>query len=63
MYVATVFVNGKTVGFHRGGYFKFTFDLTGALKQPGEENELLLFVYDPTNSKDTLIPGRCHLNT
>ncbi|KAA1079234.1 hypothetical protein PGT21_004721 [Puccinia graminis f. sp. tritici] len=55
-YEATVFVNGKTVGFHRGGYFKFTLDLTGALKGPGEENELLVFVYDPTNSKDTLIP-------
>ncbi|KAI7940031.1 hypothetical protein MJO28_013683 [Puccinia striiformis f. sp. tritici] len=55
-YEATVFVNGKSVGFHRGGYFKFTLDLTDALNAPGQENELLVFVYDPTDSKDTLIP-------
>ncbi|WAR63038.1 hypothetical protein PtB15_18B120 [Puccinia triticina] len=53
---ATIFVNGKSVGFHRGGYFKFSLDLTDALKGPGQENELLVFVYDPTDSKDTLIP-------
>ncbi|KAA1097679.1 hypothetical protein PGT21_016775 [Puccinia graminis f. sp. tritici] len=35
-------------------YFRFTLDLTDALKEPGEENELLVFVYDPTNSKGTL---------
>ncbi|KAA1097690.1 hypothetical protein PGT21_017212 [Puccinia graminis f. sp. tritici] len=55
-YEATVFVNGKHVGFHRGGYFRFTLDLTDALKEPGEENELLVFVYDPTNSKGEVIP-------
>ncbi|PLW26352.1 hypothetical protein PCANC_04290 [Puccinia coronata f. sp. avenae] len=55
-YEATVFVNGKNVGFHRGGYFKFTLDITDALKQAGQENELLVFVYDPTNSEGTLIP-------
>jgi hypothetical protein len=55
---ATVFVNGKNVGFHRGGYFKFTLDITDALKQAGQENELLVFVYDPTNSEGTLIPGK-----
>jgi beta-galactosidase/beta-glucuronidase len=30
-YEATVFVNGKEVGFHRGGYFEFTFDVTDYL--------------------------------
>ncbi|OAV94951.1 hypothetical protein PTTG_26825 [Puccinia triticina 1-1 BBBD Race 1] len=55
-YEATIFVNGKSVGFHRGGYFKFSLDLTDALKGPGQENELLVFIYDPTDSKDTLIP-------
>ncbi|KAA1133623.1 hypothetical protein PGTUg99_028282 [Puccinia graminis f. sp. tritici] len=55
-YEATVFVNGKAAGFHRGGYFRFALDLTDALNEPGEENELLVFVYDPTNSNGTLIP-------
>jgi hypothetical protein len=30
-------------------------DITAALK-PGQKNELLVFVYDPTNSEGTLIP-------
>jgi len=55
-YEATVFVNGKSVGFHRGGYFKFSLDITDVLKEQGQENELMVFVYDPTNSDNTLIP-------
>lgn len=27
-YEATVFVNGQQAGFHRGGYFEFTVDIT-----------------------------------
>jgi beta-galactosidase/beta-glucuronidase len=27
-YEATVFVNGKNAGFHRGGYFRFALDVT-----------------------------------
>lgn len=38
-YEATVFVNGKKAGFHRGGYFRFTLDVTEYLKE-GQENEL-----------------------
>jgi beta-galactosidase/beta-glucuronidase len=38
-YEATVFVNGKEVGFHRGGYFEFTFDVTDYLSKNGT-NEL-----------------------
>lgn len=38
-YEATVFVNGKKAGFHRGGYFRFTVDVTRLLKA-GQENEL-----------------------
>lgn len=38
-YEATVFVNGKRVGFHRGGYFEFTFDVTDYLSKNGT-NEL-----------------------
>lgn len=38
-YEATVFVNGKKAGFHRGGYFRFSLDVTRFLKS-GEDNEL-----------------------
>ncbi|KAJ5629189.1 hypothetical protein N7528_002846 [Penicillium herquei] len=54
-YEATVFVNGKKAGFHRGGYFRFSLDVTRFLKA-GEENELLVFVHDPTDDGDYVIP-------
>lgn len=38
-YEATVFINGRQVGFHRGGYFEFTFDVTDYLSTTGT-NEL-----------------------
>lgn len=38
-YEATVFVNGQKAAFHRGGYFRFTVDVTKYLKQ-GQDNEL-----------------------
>lgn len=38
-YEATVFVNGQKAGFHRGGYFRFTVDVTKYLKRGGN-NEL-----------------------
>jgi len=38
-YEATVFVNGKKAGFHRGGYFRFALDITQHVKI-GQENEL-----------------------
>ena len=43
-----VYVNGKLVGVHRGGYDSFSFDITDAIK-PGEENEIVVVVFDPTN--------------
>jgi hypothetical protein len=43
-----VYVNGKLVGSHRGGYDAFTFDITDAVKS-GAENELVVVVFDPTN--------------
>lgn len=44
----TVWVNGKQVGEHRGGYLPFTFDITDALADG--ENELLVSVLDSTET-------------
>ncbi|KAJ3497147.1 hypothetical protein NLG97_g2121 [Lecanicillium saksenae] len=47
-YEATVFLNGVKVGHNVGGYFRFTLDVTSHIKY-GEDNTLLVFVYDPTD--------------
>lgn len=61
-YEATVFVNGKKAGFNRGGYFEFTVDVTSYLKGSGS-NQLQVFVHDPTDSDDYVIPiGKQTLN-
>ncbi len=44
----TVWVNGKEVGSHTGGYDPFTFDITGELRS--DENEIVLAVFDPTDN-------------
>ncbi len=44
-----VWVNGKEIGKHRGGYDAFTFDITDALKEGGEQ-ELIVGVWDPTDA-------------
>ncbi len=55
-------LNGKELGTHRGGYDAFSFDITGALNEKGE-NELVVAVWDPTASdhyprgKQTNRPG------
>ncbi|MCL4177636.1 MAG: DUF5127 domain-containing protein, partial [Verrucomicrobia bacterium] len=46
---ATVYVNGREVGSHRGGYDAFTFDITAALKPSGDQ-ELVVSVWDPTDA-------------
>ncbi len=46
---AEVWVNGKAVGTHEGGYDPFTFDITDALK-PGARQELAVAVWDPTDT-------------
>jgi hypothetical protein len=44
---AKVAVNGKEVGIHRGGYDRFSFDITDALKTK-QAQELVVAVWDPT---------------
>jgi beta-galactosidase/beta-glucuronidase len=46
--VATVFVNGKNIGTHKGGYTEFSFDITTAIKNG--DNEIIVQVYDPTDN-------------
>jgi beta-galactosidase/beta-glucuronidase len=46
---ATVWVNSKQVGDHRGGYDPFTFDITDALKNAGPQ-EIVVSVWDPTDA-------------
>lgn len=46
---ATVFVNGKEVGTHKGGYDSFSFDITKYLKNRGEQ-ELVVRVWDQTDA-------------
>jgi hypothetical protein len=45
----TVFLNGRELGGHRGGYDGFTCDITSALK-PGDTQELVVSVWDPTDT-------------
>ena len=47
-YEATVLVNGKELGTHKGGYDAFSFDITDALKNRGPQ-ELVVSVLDPTD--------------
>jgi hypothetical protein len=59
---ATVWVNGKELGTHRGGYDGFSFDITEAL-QPSGEQQVVVAVWDPTDrgaqarGKQVLKPG------
>jgi len=46
---ATVWVNGREMGSHRGGYDAFTFEITEALKGEGEQ-EVVVGVWDPTDA-------------
>jgi beta-galactosidase/beta-glucuronidase len=43
-----VFVNGKSVGIHEGGYDPFTFNITSFIKS-GPKQEIKIRVWDPTN--------------
>lgn len=43
-----LYVNGKWIGEHEGGYDPFSFDITDALKK-GAKQELVISVWDPTD--------------
>jgi hypothetical protein len=47
----TVFVNGKAVGNHRGGYDPFSLDISDALNPKGAQ-EFVVGVFDPTDGGD-----------
>lgn len=61
---ASVRLNGRELGSHRGGYDAFSYDITEALKNEGIQ-ELEVSVYDPTDTgwqlagKQTLRPAGC----
>lgn len=48
---ATVYVNGKELGTHRGGYDEFSFDITETLRGQGPQ-EIIVRVFDPTDRGD-----------
>jgi beta-galactosidase/beta-glucuronidase len=48
---ATVHLNGRRLGVHRGGYDAFSFDATEALRPSGPQ-ELIVGVFDPTDAGD-----------
>lgn len=49
--VATVFLNGKEIGTHTGGYTPFKFELTDYLSAVGVENTLVVRVKDYTDTR------------
>ena len=48
-------INGKEVGTNRGGYMTFTCDITDVASF-NDANDLLIFVHDPTDSGDYVLP-------
>jgi hypothetical protein len=61
-YESEVFLNGKSLGVHKGGYIPFSYDITQYLKPEGSQ-ELIVRVFDPTikggqpRGKQTTNPG------
>lgn len=47
-WLCTVFVNGKEVGSHQGGYDPFSLDITSALKK-GSKQDIAVRVWDPSD--------------
>lgn len=58
---AEVWVNGKRMGKHEGGYTSFSFDITSAIDLENDEQEIVVKVWDPT--EDSYQPrGKQSLN-
>jgi beta-galactosidase/beta-glucuronidase len=47
-WLCDVYVNGKKVGTHQGGYDPFSFDITSALRKTGNQ-EIVVRVWDPSD--------------
>jgi hypothetical protein len=61
---STVYIDGRKLGMHRGGYDNFHFDITTYVKA-GHRHQIVVSVWDPTDTewqlhgKQTLHPGGC----
>jgi len=48
-WASTVWINGRKIGVHRGGYDPFVYDITSALEESGEQ-EIVVAVWDPSDA-------------
>ncbi|WVR05911.1 hypothetical protein IAU60_002937 [Kwoniella sp. DSM 27419] len=53
-YEATIFVNGQKIDSHKGGYTRFALSI-GSHINFGQDNELLVFVHDPTDDTENMV--------
>ena len=51
---ATVYVNGKQVSQHKGGYTSFSADVTSALRAQGPQ-EIIVAVHAPVDSANVMV--------
>ncbi|AQQ08666.1 Beta-galactosidase [Sedimentisphaera cyanobacteriorum] len=56
-----VYVNGQSAGVHKGGFDTFSYDITSMLDTEKQAQELIVRVYDPTNSS-AIACGKQDLN-